>query len=331
MGDLDYLTMYFHIPYCSSLCRYCMYYSEVLRSREQLDEYIEGLKGEMEALSSVFRGKRISSLYIGGGSPSIMSVDQIKYLFEIMRNNYDFDVNDDNMYSFECNPAQLDKDKIEFLAHSFINRLNVGIQTFNRKVLKAENRERPPNKDLIAVLKGLAAYAERGDLRINVDLMIGLRSQTVKMIEKDLKTLSDLNVPRITLYANRQERSAEEQKKFEAYVVESVAHLASLLDEYDLYPNENVFSEPNFFIRKTHKHSYKKVYNTQPHYNNNLGFGQASYSWITPYELYYTRWDGKYVILHDPERNVMHPKIAPKFVEAKKLRAAGDEVDRYKF
>jgi 2-iminoacetate synthase ThiH len=139
-GRDDYLTLYVHIPFCTSRCNFCQYKSDVLENPSQIDEQLEKLEQDMMQFSPVFKGYGIDALHIGGGTPSLMSVGQMKRLFDSIQSNFKLDVNDDNMFSIELHPASTDEEKIDFIYDSFINRASMGVQSFDEEILREENR-----------------------------------------------------------------------------------------------------------------------------------------------------------------------------------------------
>ncbi|MFH0800390.1 MAG: radical SAM protein [Pseudomonadota bacterium] len=297
--EKEYLTIFVHIPFCSSKCRYCMYASRVLKDRSQIDDHLIFLDKEMSYFSQLFRKEKISCLYIGGGTPSIMSVDQMKRLFDIIQSNFELDMDEGNMFSIETNPAHLDTDKIDFLTGSFINRVSVGIQSFDRNVMEAERRKNPSGERISYLLGYLMASLKHKRSSVNADLMIGLQKERKEKILMGLNTLSDMDIPRITLYACRKKRTPAEQKRFEKYVVSSIKHIDSRLTKYQLTTDDvAAFSESNIFYHKDISCGFKKWYDPLPSiYNNTLGFGVASNSYIIPLNFCYRRRrDGWHII-----------------------------------
>ncbi len=298
-GEDDYLTIYVHIPFCASRCRYCGYSSSVLKDVSQVDGYLKLIAKEMSLFSPVFRGAKISSLYVGGGTPSIMSIDQMKRLFEHIQSNFELDVCADNMFSIETHPGDLDTEKIDFFADSFINRVSIGVQSFDEAVLKAERRVNPPVESILFLLEYLSARfkSHKSLYSINVDLMLGLHRESRDSIQRGLEILSDMDLTRITLYASRQKRTNAEQKKFEEYVVSSVRYFSSCLTKYYLTHSDlDAFYETNEFYHKGIKKGFHKWYCPIPSlYNNNIGFGPSE-SFIIPLEFFYTKVPDGYKI-----------------------------------
>ncbi len=299
----DYLTLYTNIPFCSSHCDFCMYTKSeenILKSKSNIDRYLDYINKRMKIFSPVFLGEKFSSIYIGGGTPSIMSIKQTERLFEIIQSNFNLDLDDKNMMAFEANPKHLNKDKIDFLSSSIINRLSMGIQTFNEDVLRAENRV-SKNKEGIL---DLVEYSIKKFGRLNVDLMMGLKNDSIESTIRDFEILSQIGAPRITIYCNRQIRSSEDENKFQLEMIHRISILKHLFeDEYYCENKNEVYSESSFFFKKGVDHSlFDKWYNTAPEvYNHNLGFGRNANSWIVPGEISYAEEN---IVIDEADYNI---------------------------
>lgn len=321
----DYLALYIHIPFCTSRCNYCMYLSSILKNPEQIDAYLNWLNDEMSLLSPTFSGERISAIYIGGGTPSLMSIDQIKRLMEIIRSHFELDVDDENMFAFEVNPEHLSEKMIDYLASSIFNRVSLGIQSLNANVLKAENRVNPGTARIEKLLRYLIKAFQPKHSRINTDLMIGLKEQTVDSLIEDISVLSDLGVPRITIYANRQVRGPEAQKEFEEYVVCALRYIETFFDKYQIITNSSGFSEPNWLKLKSFRHIFMKPYRTEPLLNSNISFGIGAISLISTQEFCYMRQGNRYKIRHDPKRGIIDPGFSSMFNDRNLFLSKGIE------
>ena len=131
-------SVYIHIPFCNDICTYCdfckMYYNCDLANK-----YLISLNNE---IASNYKGELIETLYIGGGTPSSLSIMQLKKLFTIINI---FNLSQLKEFTFECNVDSLDYDKLKLLYDNGVNRLSVGIQTFNNDILKVLNRKHTKN------------------------------------------------------------------------------------------------------------------------------------------------------------------------------------------
>ena len=127
-------SVYIHIPFCNSICSYCdfckIYYNEDIVNK-YLDTLIEEIKSE-------YNGEKLQTIYIGGGTPSCLNYDQLVKLLEILDI---FVKEEDCEITFECNIESINKEKLELLYNSKINRLSIGIESFNSDIIKFLNRK----------------------------------------------------------------------------------------------------------------------------------------------------------------------------------------------
>ncbi len=125
-------SVYIHIPFCEQICSYCdfckMYYDKNI-----VNKYLYELKKEIKKR---YKNELIETLYIGGGTPSILNISELKTLFSIIDM---FNLSSNLEFTFECN-LNITKEKLEFLYQNKVNRLSFGVQSFNKKILKFLNR-----------------------------------------------------------------------------------------------------------------------------------------------------------------------------------------------
>jgi len=182
-------SLYIHIPFCKSKCFYCSF-----ASFEKIDSligpYLEALKKEAQTYS----GTPISTVYVGGGTPSYLSSSQIGVLFDIVRSN--FEVAKDAEVTVEMNPATLARDKAKAIFDSGVNRASLGVQSLNDGYLRFLGRPHSA-ADAYASFKELR---DAGFTNINLDLIYSLPGQTKKEIEEDVAGLVSFGSEHISLY-----------------------------------------------------------------------------------------------------------------------------------
>ena len=115
------ISVYIHIPFCTSICSYCDF-CKLLKNNNWIDKYLDSLEKEIK---STYKNETVKTLYIGGGTPSSLNLNQLNKLFEIIKL---FNITKDCEISFEANSEDLTKEKIDFLKNK-INRLSIGVQT----------------------------------------------------------------------------------------------------------------------------------------------------------------------------------------------------------
>ena len=328
-GPEEYVALYVHIPFCTTRCNYCIYASVPYPGPRAVDDYLGALAQEMSVFSPLFRGTKIDALYVGGGSASLLTVSQMDRLFETIQSRFELAADDDHMFCFEVAPQHIDTDKIDRIASSFVNRVSMGVQSFDPDVLRAEDRVNPSTEQICSLLRTLMTSLEKKHSRINVDLMLGLEGQTVDSLSCDLQRLSDLAVPNITVYAKRKRRTEDERIQFERFVETTLAELEPRLVDYDLVTSRGGYSAASWFTRKSFRHYFTKLYRTRPYLNSNLGFGYRAQSFITPQQLWYRRLGDGFVVDYDPGRGICGSDLhRTMFEDGRRLVASGVDVCR---
>jgi oxygen-independent coproporphyrinogen-3 oxidase len=167
--DLKIPGLYIHIPFCLSKCSYCDFYSST--SVTALPLFLGALSREMEAYSPRFGA--FDTVYLGGGTPSLLSPQQLEGVLAGIREN--FDLLPDTEITMETNPADLEKCHLESLREIGINRLNIGIQSFDPEVLRFLGRRH----SLAQALSAIEASRKAGFHNTGLDLIYGVPGQTV--------------------------------------------------------------------------------------------------------------------------------------------------------
>lgn len=183
-------SVYLHIPFCKSICSYCDF-CKMLYDERNVFLYLEALKKEV---LTFYRGEKLKTIYIGGGTPSCLSLPALEFLFSIVSL---FSFHTDIEFTFECNIEQLTEELLEFLFVHGVNRLSIGVQTGHPKFLKFLNRFH----DKEMVKKRILLAKEVGFSNINVDLMYAYPGQTLEDLKEDLEFLVQLYVPHISTYS----------------------------------------------------------------------------------------------------------------------------------
>lgn len=189
MGDIM-KSCYIHIPFCNDICSYCDF-CKFKPKEEWIDLYLNSLEHEIK---NFYKGEKIRTLYIGGGTPSILSVDELNRLFEIVSL---LDLDELVEYTIECNVESLTNEKLILFKKHNINRLSIGIQTFNEKYIKLLNRNH--TKEEVSEIIDMARMI--GFDNINVDLMYALPNETLEDLESDVDEILKLNVEHISCYS----------------------------------------------------------------------------------------------------------------------------------
>jgi coproporphyrinogen III oxidase-like Fe-S oxidoreductase len=189
------LSAYLHIPFCKQKCAYCCYYSVPLERPGWLARYLDSLRAQLAFFAPAFSGRRFEALYIGGGTPSLMSPDQLEGLLKPLFESYSFCNQGER--AFEFNPFSVDPGKLAVLERFGFNRISMGVQSFRPEVLKSENRG---YQTYATVAKAVGLILSRGRFVLNVDLLVGLRGDDQDSFLKTLDALLALKPNTVTAY-----------------------------------------------------------------------------------------------------------------------------------
>ncbi|NCO31311.1 radical SAM protein [bacterium] len=171
-----------------------MYYSKPAVT-EEIDNYLKKLIEEIHFFKKTFSNVEFSSLYIGGGTPSILTTRQINKLFSNLFNSFKF--RNDGEKNFECNPESITLEKLKLLKKFGFNRVSFGVQNLDKKILIYANR----NYQNYNLIKNAVKNAKFLGLEVNVDLMVGIKGDSVKSIVKSFIRLAKIKPDSITLYS----------------------------------------------------------------------------------------------------------------------------------
>lgn len=187
--------IYIHIPFCKQACHYCdFHFSTVLKSKGDL---LNALLKEIELQKDYFSspGSILQTIYFGGGTPSLLSGDEIKNILTVIRKN--FTVEDKAEITLEANPDDLTREKLESLRLGGVNRLSIGIQSFDDEDLKWMNRAHSAAQ----AIESVKLSQEAGFDNITIDLIYGTPLLTDEQWKINFSTAFDLNVQHLSCYA----------------------------------------------------------------------------------------------------------------------------------
>ncbi len=188
------LGLYIHLPFCKQRCSYCRYFSLELKKKKDLENYLFTLKKEIKIYQRFLRQYFVRSVYFGGGTPSLLNIRQLNDLFSHIYTN--FNLSQCQQIVFEGNPDFLDFEKLKLLKKWGVNRLTIGVQSLDPKVIKAVNRYQSKN----SFLKCFQAARKAKIKNINVDLMVGLPLQTINSVFQTIKIVTKLGPEMIHIH-----------------------------------------------------------------------------------------------------------------------------------
>lgn len=265
-------SVYIHIPFCESICSYCDFCKFYYNSN-WVEMYLSHLKKEIE---TYYQHESIRTLYIGGGTPSSLCLNEFKKLFEILAI---FDLENCVEFTFECNIENITEEKAKFLKEHGVNRLSIGIQTFHEKYLSFLNR----HHTLKEVREKLEMLKRIGFRNLNVDLIYALPGETVEEVKEDLKYFLELEIPHISTYS----------LMIEPHTILGIQNIKPIDEELDAEMYETIVQtlkehgfehyEISNFSKKGFESKHNLVYwNNKEYYG--FGIGASGYINHTRYE-----------------------------------------------
>ena len=183
-------SAYVHIPFCTQICYYCDF-SKVFIKNQPVDSYLEHLIEEYDSYDI----KKLRTLYIGGGTPTALSAPQLAFLLEKLTDKLDLSYLEE--LTIEANPGDLDQEKIAVLKASPVNRVSLGVQTFNDRMLKQIGRSHS-EKD---IYENIANLKKAGFDNISIDLIYALPKQTMEDVKTNVAKAIALDIPHMSLYS----------------------------------------------------------------------------------------------------------------------------------
>jgi len=295
-------SLYIHIPYCHSICSYCDFI-KVFYNSSSASLYLKRIEEELKESKELYK-----TIYIGGGSPSSLSYEQLNSLLTLTSKYLDKDYE----FTIEVNPEDMDEGKIKLLKLYGVNRVSIGVQTFNDRLLNILNRKHCKEDvfDLIASLRF------NGIENISIDLMYGLPGQGMKDLKNDLNIIRKLHLPHISTYALLiEDHTCFKVKGVEALGDDEQAKMYDYIYKYLTKYGYNRYEVSNYALKgKESKHNltywegreYKGVGASSSGYENNVRYTNTKS--LTDYlngknereEEYIDDKDGKieYIILH---------------------------------
>ncbi|WP_454386111.1 radical SAM family heme chaperone HemW [Streptococcus sp. Marseille-Q8145] len=183
-------SAYVHIPFCTQICYYCDF-SKVFIKNQPVDSYLEHLIKEYHSYDI----KKLRTLYIGGGTPTALSAPQLAFLLEKLTDKLDLSYLEE--LTIEANPGDLDQEKIAVLKDSPVNRVSLGVQTFNDRMLKQIGRSHL-EKD---IYENIANLKKAGFDNISIDLIYALPKQTMEDVKINVAKAIALDIPHMSLYS----------------------------------------------------------------------------------------------------------------------------------
>ena len=183
------LGIYIHVPFCSTTCDFCIFYQEK-PSKIGIESYFRGLRDEFDRFSP---NRDVSTIFIGGGTPGLLKAEQLKELCSLVST---FDLLPEAEWSIELAPSEITPEKLDVLRQGGVNRISLGVQTFNPKFMDALGRQHPVDK----TLQAYQWICQAGFQSVNLDLLFGAPGQSLQDWEEDLAQAVELDPDHLSTY-----------------------------------------------------------------------------------------------------------------------------------
>ncbi|KPJ21739.1 radical SAM family heme chaperone HemW [Streptococcus phocae] len=183
-------SAYVHIPFCTQICYYCDF-SKVFIKNQPVDAYLEALIKEFESYDIT----DLKTLYIGGGTPTSITASQLDYLLSQLQKNLNLETLEE--FTIEANPGDLTVEKIDVLVKSAVNRISLGVQTFDDKHLKQIGR----SHNEAQIYSTISSLKSAGFNNISIDLIYALPGQTMEQVKTNVAKALALDIPHLSLYS----------------------------------------------------------------------------------------------------------------------------------
>ena len=275
----DIMSIYIHIPFCISICSYCDF-CKIIYNEKYISNYLCVLEKEIKER---YKGEKVSTIFIGGGTPTSLSYDELKKLFDIIKI---FNRNELIEFTIESNIESTSEDKLKLMKEYGVNRISIGVESFDDNTLKLLGR-RHGKEDIFNKIRLVKKYFDN----VNIDLIYAVYND-INIIKRDINNFLKLNIPHISTYSLIIEDNT-------ILKINGMKNIDEDLD-YDMYKYiEKTLEDNNYIhyeISNYAKDGYESKHN-QVYWNNDnyYGFGLSSTSYIDNKRIVNTKNLSKYL------------------------------------
>ena len=307
-------SVYIHIPFCKHICSYCDF-CKLYYNKKWTNDYLNALEKEIK---EKYNGETIETIYIGGGTPSNLDIDELKRLFSIV-NIFKTNLKE---FTFECNVEDINENLLNFLKTTKVDRISIGVQTFNKNHLNYLNRVN--NIDIIEKINLVKKYYKN----INIDLMYAFKNETLNDLNNDLETILKLDIKHISTYSLiieentmlRKEKPIDEELDYEMYKL-----INEKLKKYNHYEVSN-------FSKKGYESKHNLTYwNNEEYY----GFGLGASGYINNIRYENTRNIKEYInnnyLLNENKLSVLEQMQNEMILGLRKLEGVNKQTFKQKY
>jgi len=266
------ISLYVHFPWCEKQCPYCDFNIEVKRNAGDEEDLLKAIINDLNFSKKYISNRKFKSIYFGGGTPSLIPIEVIKKIIHNLYQNKLLEK--DCEISFELNPKEVRKDYLDDLVSIGINRISIGIQSFNSNTLAALER----NHDEIDALKAIKLASETKSINTTIDLIYGVMGQELESFKNDIETFCSFDIDHLSLYQLTIEPNTIFYKKELVLPADSLIESMEMTAK-DLLNKNNLYQyEVSSWSKKNKESQHNMNYWL---YGDYLGVGPGAHSKIT--------------------------------------------------
>ena len=266
------ISLYVHFPWCEKQCPYCDFNIEVKRNAGDEEDLLKAIINDLNFSKKYISNRKFKSIYFGGGTPSLIPIEVIKKIIHNLYQNKLLEK--DCEISFELNPKEVRKDYLDDLVSIGINRISIGIQSFNSNTLAALER----NHDEIDALKAIKLASETKSINTTIDLIYGVMGQELESFKSDIETFCSFDIDHLSLYQLTIEPNTIFYKKELVLPADSLIESMEMTAK-DLLNKNNLYQyEVSSWSKKNKESQHNMNYWL---YGDYLGVGPGAHSKIT--------------------------------------------------
>ncbi|MDF2906914.1 MAG: hypothetical protein K0R34_2235 [Herbinix sp.] len=237
MNYLDGYSLYIGIPFCPSTCLYCSFTSySAAKYSDYIEKYLEALEKEIRSFANSLPGKKLQTVYLGGGTPTTLTAEQLNRLLELVKDQFDF--TEVREFCVEAGrPDSITVDKLEVLKRWGVDRISINPQSMQQKTLDLIGRKH----SIEQVIEAYRLAREVGHQNINMDIIIGLPDENPMDVADTLKQISELNPESLTVHTLAIKRAARLNIEKENYADHRATEVPKMLEQVIHYAKENAY------------------------------------------------------------------------------------------
>jgi len=273
------LGVYIHIPFCKNICNYCDF-CKVYYKTGYVSRYLDSLELEIK---SRYKGEMVDTIYVGGGTPSSLSLLELRRLFDIIKI---FKLKDKYEFTIECNIESIDEDKLKLFKENSVNRISFGVESFDKDILKILGRYH----DEEMVFNNIE-LSKKYFNNINIDLIYGVNND-IEIVKKDIDKFLKLDISHVSCYSLILEENTKLYIDRHEYIDEDI--------DYKMfkYINDTLVNNgyKHYEISNYAKDGMMSIHNKNYWLNGDYyGFGLGSVSYLDGYRISNTKNMNKYL------------------------------------